>query len=264
VDRLIFNSIFPDESALNDSALNAPRPLNSNPVPNSIIARNLLIDLKNPATNVGSKQSSHTFDVSNGYTSLNVEQAEILSSAYPGDLVAGYTVDPITKQKSLSSLTIHLRSPLTISLSGFVNIRANDITLKSFQQLNLGSLSSSANVVVSAESINQQNDSLFKAINAYLRSTNGNIILNNAEASKELTIVSSGDINGSFTASDIKLDAIAAIGSEDSPVFAFSNTLQANSQINVKFIKDKKLDSILNITGLAVIDSITNLPYELV
>ena len=257
VDKTVFDEIY-KPSILNDIALAATRPPENNRVSNSIIANNLSIKLLNPTKNIGSVTRSSTtidFDPSD-YTTLSKADAKLLSEVGPGDVTI-----------SGKKLVITPRLPITVNLTGFADLSANEITLQASKTIKLGEVISGSKLHIVAEEISQRVEEYWKnrirANQAYFRTTQADINLKNVNISQYLDINSKGTINGSFKANYINLQAEKTIGSLSSPVIAEAEELSYPEKPG-NYVTFIKMQQSSNITGLDIIDPITNLPYELV
>lgn len=253
VDRTLFDKIYKSR-ILNDIALSATRPPETNRVSNSIIANNLSIKLLNPTKNIGSVLSSSTIDFDPfDYTTLSEADAKLLSELGPDDVI-------INDKK----LVITPRLPITVNLTGIADLSANEITVKASKTIKLGEVISGSKLHMVAEEISQRIEGpALRANEAYFRTTQSDISMKNVVVSQSLEINSKGNINGSFEANYINLQAEKTIGSLSSPVIAEAVSIVYPKKPDnyVTFIKMQQLP---NVTGLDVIDPITNLPYELV
>ena len=257
VDRTVFDEIY-KPSILNDIALAATRPPETNRVSNSIIANNLSIKLLDPTKNIGSVARSSTtidFDPSD-YTTLSKADAKLLSEVGPGDVTI-----------SGKKLVITPRLPITVNLTGFADLSANEITVQASKTIKLGRVISGSKLHIVAEEISQRVEEYWKnrirANQAYFRTTQADINIKNVYISQYLDINSKGTINGSFKANYINLQAGKTIGSLSSPVIAEAEELSYPEKPG-NYVTFIRMQQSSNITGLDVIDPITNLPYELV
>ena len=257
VDKTVFDEIY-KPSILNDIALAATRPPETNRVSNSIIANNLSIKLLDPTKNIGSVARSSTtidFDPSD-YTTLSKADAKLLSEVGPGDVTI-----------SGKKLVITPRLPITVNLTGFADLSANEITVQASKTIKLGEVISGSKLHIVAEEISQRVEEYWKnrirANQAYFRTTQADINIKNVYISQYLDINSKGTINGSFKANYINLQAGKTIGSLSSPVIAEAEELSYPEKPG-NYVTFIKMQQSSNITGLDIIDPITNLPYELV
>ena len=257
VDRTVFDEIY-KPSILNDIALAATRPPETNRVSNSIIANNLSIKLLDPTKNIGSVARSSTtidFDPSD-YTTLSKADAKLLSEVGPGDVTI-----------SGKKLVITPRLPITVNLTGFADLSANEITVQASKTIKLGRVISGSKLHIVAEEISQRVEEYWKnrirANQAYFRTTQADINIKNVYISQDLDINSKGTINGSFKANYINLKAGKTIGSLSTPVIAEAEELSYPEKPG-NYVTFIRMQQSSNITGLDVIDPITNLPYELV
>jgi hypothetical protein len=194
--------------------------------------------LLNPTKNIGSVLSTSTFDFDpSDYTTLSKADAKLLSEAGPGDVM-------ISGEK----LVITPRLPITVNLTGIADLSANDITIQASKTIKLGEVISGSKLHIVAEEISQRiEDPALRANEAYFRTTQSDISMKNVVVSQFLEINSKGNINGSFKANDINLQAEKTIGSLSSPVIAESVFI--NPQKPDNYVTHIQMQQLPNITG---------------